>query len=65
MYDLKLRLVKLDKRQVDIIKELAEQGIKVAPAELSGFIAGYRTGAKADLVLAEADRIVRRWEDEI
>ena len=65
MYDLKLRLVKLDKRQVDIIKELAKQNIIVSPAELSGFIAGYRTGAKADLVLAEADKIVRRWEDEI
>ena len=65
MYDLKLRLVKINKKQVDIIKELAEQGIVVAPADLSGAIAGYRTGAKVDFILAEADRIVRRWENEI
>lgn len=63
-YNLPVRLVKLRKKQVDIIRELKKRHIKVAESEFSRFINGIESTPKSELVLSEADKIVTEWEQE-
>ncbi len=61
-FNIIVRLAQLRKKQVDVLLELHEKGIKVNPTELSRFINGVESPPKSDLVLAEADKIIAEWE---
>ncbi len=63
--ELKLRLVELDKRQTDIVRELQKRGFKnLDRATFSSYLSRTRTGPQADTVLALAEEIVTQWEKE-
>ena len=47
-----------------VVDELQKRGIKTSPEEISNMKNGRRTGPKSDLVLAEADKIISKWEEE-
>lgn len=63
-YNIPVRLAQLRKHQTDIIKELKKKGIKVAQAELSRYVNGVEDPPKSVLVLSEADKILKRWEED-
>lgn len=63
-FEIKVRLVKLGKKQVDLIPELAKRGIKVDPTELSYAIRGITQTPKSAKILSAANEIVSEWEKE-
>lgn len=63
-FNIIVRLAQLRKKQVDVLLELHEKGIKINPTELSRFINGVENPPKSDLVLAEADKIITEWEKQ-
>lgn len=63
-FKIKVRLVELGKKQVDLIPELAKKGLKVNPTELSLAIGGKNQQPKMGDILSAANEIVSRWEQE-
>ena len=59
---IKIRLLELNKRQVDLLHELRKRGCIIQPSELSAFICGKLTTAKAETVLAMCEDILKEWE---
>ena len=59
----RIRVMKLGKRNIDVIEELRRRGYKVALAEFSRFSTGVdTTTAKARKVLKATDDILTEWE---
>lgn len=61
-FKIKVRLVELGKKQVDLIPELAKRGMKVNPTELSLAILGKSQQPKASKILSAANEIISEWE---
>ncbi len=62
---IKLRLVTLDRKQVEFIPILRERyHEKMTSVELSRIIGGMQEGNKAKRVLEEVDEILTEWEKE-
>jgi hypothetical protein len=59
-----MRLLILGRTQADLIPILAARGIKTNSAELSPSVNGKLLTPKADLIVEEADRIIKEWENE-
>lgn len=62
-YDLKIRLMRLDKNQRHLLEELRKRGyIRLQQPMLSSYITGTITTPQAEAVLKLADEIVKEWE---
>lgn len=62
--ELKIELVKLGKRQIDLVSELRERGYKINPPDISAYISGYIVTPKSQEVLKECERIIEKWKVE-
>lgn len=61
----KIRLLQLDKTQVDLLKVLQKRGyLRLAPQTLSAIIGRRLNTPLAERVRAEIDRILTEWETE-
>ncbi len=59
----RIRVMKLGKRNIDVIEELRRRGYKVALAEFSRFSTGVdTTTAKAQRIREATDEILAEWE---
>ncbi len=63
-FRIKIRLMELGKKQVDLIPELAKMGIKTEPAELSNALSGRYQKPKLDKILSACNVIVTEWENQ-
>lgn len=63
-FKIKIRLMELGKKQVELIPELAKMGIKTEPAELSNALSGRYQKPKLDKILSACNVIVTGWENE-
>lgn len=63
-FKIKIRLMELGKKQVDLIPELAKMGIKTEPAELSNALSGRYQKPKLDKILSACNVIVTEWENQ-
>lgn len=63
-FDLKIRLIRIRKRQTDLYEELKKNGLKVFTSELSAAINGKLVSPKADKILSLSNEIVTEWENE-
>ena len=64
-FEIRIRLMKLGRKQVDLIPELKKYGIdKVSTAELSLAITGVSQSPKSEKILSASNEIVTRWEKE-
>lgn len=63
-FKIKVRLAELERKQIDLIPELAKRGIKVNPTELSYAIRGRTQQPKAAKILSAANEIISEWESE-
>lgn len=60
--ELKIELVKLGKRQIDLISELRERGYKINPPDISAYLSGYIVTPKSQEVLKECENIIEGWK---
>lgn len=60
--EVKVRLMKLEKKQVDLIKPLAERGISASSSEISLAINGRAVQEKHKKILETVDVILTEWE---
>lgn len=56
------RMKKIGMSQVDLIYELKNRGIETQPGQLSYILRGLYTYKKAEIVLKEADDIIKKYE---
>lgn len=63
-FKIKVRLAELGRKQVELIPELAKQGLSVNPTELSLAILGRSQQPKAEKILSVANEIISAWENE-
>lgn len=61
-FKIKVRLAELEKKQVDLIPELAKRGLKVNSTELSQAISGKNQQPKMGNILSAANEIISMWE---
>lgn len=61
-FKIKVRLMELGRKQVDLIPALKERGIPVSPCELSNTLSGVLQSPKAEKILSAANEIVTEWE---
>lgn len=61
-FKIKVRLMELGRKQVDLIPALKERGIMITPAELSNTLSGMLQSPKAEKTLSAANEIVTEWE---
>lgn len=62
---IKMRLLKLGKKQVDILQELHKMGYKeVAPTTLSSAVNNLNHEPKQELIRKLCDEILTKWEKE-
>lgn len=57
----KIELLKLGKKQVDLIREISARGIRVDQSELSLALSGLKR-PKYDLIRDEAEKIIEEWK---
>lgn len=63
--DIKIRLMRLGKRQVHLLDELRKRGFpKLCPSHLSNYLNGRELGPQRDTVLELSERILTEWESE-
>lgn len=61
----KVRLAELNKKNVDVLRELQKRGYKKLGAQaLSSYFNGTVSGPQADAVCKMSDEIIRKWEQE-
>lgn len=63
-FRIKVRLIELGKKNIDLIPELNKRGMNVAPSELSLAINGVLQSPKAEKIVSAANEIVLCWEQE-
>jgi hypothetical protein len=60
---IKMRLLRVGKKQTDIFSELDNRGIQIGNfQQLNACINGRRHGEKANFILANVNRIIADWE---
>lgn len=63
--EIKLRLLKLGKKQVDLLEEVRKRGYRnLYPTQLSQYILGKIQTAQAEAVLEICRQILVEWENE-
>ena len=62
--DIKIELIRLRKKQVDLLEELRKRGYpRLMPCQLSGYINGLVLGPQADTVLELCREIIKEWRE--
>lgn len=61
-FKIKVRLIELGRKQVDLIPELAKRGIKTNPSELTQALKGINQQPKMGKIISAANEIVSEWE---
>lgn len=65
LFEIKARLAKLGKKQIDLIPELHKRGITVSnPSELSNAINNLNRGPKGQAIASAANEILNDWEQD-
>jgi hypothetical protein len=62
LFEIKIRLIRLGRKQKDLIPELYRRGIKASPAELSNALNGVDVGPKANRIVELSNEIIKEWE---
>ena len=63
--EIKIRLLRLEKRQVDLLDAIRKRGFKnLQPSTLSQYISGTITGPQAETVIKIIYEILASWEEE-
>jgi len=62
LFEIKIRLIKLGKKQKDLIPELEKRGIKATPSEISNAINNVDVGPKANRIVELSNEIIKEWE---
>jgi len=63
--EIKLRLLKINKKQVDLIAELRLRGFPtLRDTQLSHYVNHMPPTAHCGAVMAEAEKILKEWEDQ-
>lgn len=63
--DIKVELIKLGKKQVDLLEEIRKRGYpRLLPCQISGYINGLVLGPQADSVLELCREIIHEWKEE-
>lgn len=62
--DIKLRLMRIGKRQVDLIPELRKRGLKANPSDVSQALSGILRSVKSENILFIAKQLTNEWERE-
>ena len=62
--EIKIELLKLGKKQSDLLPELRKLGHKVCPADISSYLSGNIQTPKSKLVLEDAEKIIAKWGEE-
>ena len=61
----KIRLAKINKKQVDLLKEIRKRGFKnLQPPALSTYINGNSTAPQSEAVMKLVYEILSKWEKE-
>ena len=65
-FEIRIRLMKLGRKQVDLIPELkkCDDIKKISPSELSNALKGLSQSPKSQKILSLSNEIVSRWEKE-
>lgn len=61
---IKIRLMTIEKKLVELIPELAKIGIKTSPPELTNTLKGLQRGPKAENIRITVEHITSEWEKE-
>lgn len=61
-YYILTNLFYMEKTQTWLIEQLAEKGVRVHKSDMSRYLHGKRTGAKADAILNESAEIIDTWK---
>jgi hypothetical protein len=64
-FEIKIRLIRLNKKQKDLLFELRNRNIKINPPYLSNILSGVREGAESQMILKMCDEIVTEWERKL
>lgn len=65
MDNIKVRLLLLKKRQIDLLEELRKRGYpNLYDSQLSAYISGTNKGPQAQAVMKLADEICSEWEQK-
>lgn len=62
---IKIKLLELNKTQLDLLDELKKYGYHLMKQTLSGYITGRIHGPQADAVLGLVGKILKEWEKTI
>lgn len=59
--EIKIELLKLEKRQVDLVNELKKRGITTTPQEMSSALRGLPR-PKFEQIRKESEKIIEEWQ---
>ncbi len=60
--NIKMRLLALNKKQIDLVAELRERGVAIADTQISTYINHPSPAPKCQQVLNEIEKILKSWE---
>ena len=60
----KIELLRLGKRQIDLMHELNKLGITASQTQVSGALTAGSMTPKSKLIREESDKIIARWKEE-
>ena len=60
---IKIDLVKLDKKQTDLLKILKERGYKIGKGELCEYVNETKQSPKQRRVIKECNQIISEWKE--
>lgn len=61
--EMKVELMKLGKKQIDVIKILNEKGLHVSACDMSSALAGFNT-PKMQKIREETEKLINIWKGE-
>lgn len=62
-YNIKIRLLKLNKTQVQLLEELSKRGINTYAPQLSNAILGVNRSPAAEQIVEMCNDIIKEWEE--
>lgn len=62
--EIKIRLITLGKRQIDLIPELRKRGVSAAPCEISQAFNSEYSPQKYQKIRSYSEEIIHEWERE-
>ena len=62
---IKIKLLELDRTQIDLLDELKKYGYNLGKQALSGYITGRIRGPQSEVVLGLVGKILKEWEQTI